>query len=55
VDYRLLGWLDVFARGGVTLLFLRLAPVAGRPTDAPADVRDLYFTLGIGARARLGR
>jgi hypothetical protein len=53
VDYRLLDWLDITLRGGLTLLWLRLAPLAARPDDDPAGVRDRYLSLGLGARARL--
>lgn len=53
VEYRLLSWLDITLRGGVTLLWLRLAPVAARPADAPARARDLYLALGLGAIAHL--
>jgi hypothetical protein len=53
VEYRLLPWLDVTLRGGVTLLWLSLAPLAARPEDAPATIRDLYLALGLGVRARL--
>ena len=53
VEYRLLDWLDLNLRGGLTLLWLRLAPLAARPDDDPAGVRDRYLSLGLGARARL--
>lgn len=53
VEYRLVPWLDVSARGGVTLLRLSLAPLEARPTDAPASVRDLYLAFGLGATAHL--
>jgi hypothetical protein len=53
VDYRLLPWLDVSARAGVTLLWLSLAPMEARPTDEPASVRDMYLAFGLGATAHL--
>jgi hypothetical protein len=53
VEYRLLDWLHLTLRGGLTLLWLRLAPLQARPDDDPAGVRDRYLSLGLGARARL--
>jgi hypothetical protein len=52
VHYRLLPWLDLLARANVTALWLRLAPLAARPGDEPARVRDLYLSFGVGGRAR---
>jgi len=53
VDYRILPWLDVSARAGVTLLWLSLTPLEARPTDEPASLRDMYLAFGLGATAHL--
>jgi len=53
VDYHVLPWLDVSVRGGLTLLWLSLAPMEARPTDEPASVRDMYLAFGLGATAHL--
>jgi len=52
LDYHLLPWLDLALRGNLTLLLLRLAPLPQRPTDAQAEVRDLYLAFAAGACAR---
>jgi hypothetical protein len=53
LEYRLLPWLDLSLQTGVKLFVLELAPLPARPGDAPAEVRDLYFVLGLAAKARL--
>ncbi len=52
VEYRWLSWLEVGIFGGLTLLWLELAPLPARPTDAPASIRDRYLVFGIAAKAR---
>jgi hypothetical protein len=53
LEYGVLPWLDLSLQGGVTMLWLRLKPLPARRTDAPAEVQDSYFVLGLAAKARL--
>ena len=53
LEYRVLPWLDLSLQAGVKLFLLELAPLPARPNDEPAEVRDLYFVLGLAAKAHL--
>ena len=52
LEYRLLPWLELALQAEMTGFVLRLEPLAARPRDAPASVRDLYLSFGLAAKIR---
>lgn len=52
IEYRMLPWLELALQAGMTGLVLQLEPLAERPEDATARVRDLYVSFGLAVKAR---